>query len=305
MKTYLDDETRKKDEGPPSSYTPRSEMPDDEPGQGSEPEYSVPEKCSVIEQLRISIMSPKQLVGLSLMKVSRFVRYVLLLGLLVTIMTFIVPTAATIASFGGFNKLFTERMPEFSVKFGSMEAAEPFSLALGDCEIIIDTTENAVPSEKYIGKFLTIAIGKTRVQVAISQNGLTDVAIDQPISDYFEDGFNREKLVNAIPGFYIALFIVEIFNLFAVILKYMVASLLYMILAWSLVKQTGLSLTKGNCYRICFYAQTIGILLVNINKALGYLIPSILVSIVGIFMSLRYIAKSMEPYIFNKGQAPV
>ena len=305
MKTYLDDETRKKDEGPPSSYTPRSEMPDDEPGSGSEPDYAVPEKCSIIEQFRICIVSPKQLVGLSMMKVSRFVRYALFLGLLVTIMTYIVPTAATIASFGGFKKLFQERMPDFTVTNGTMAAEDKFSLSLGDYEIILDTSEDAVSTDKYLGKFLTITIGKKRVQVAISQNGITDVAINQAVSDYFEDGFNREKLVNAIPGFYIALFIVEVVNLIAVILKYLAASLIYMILAWSLVKQTGLSLTKGNCFRICFYAQTIGILLVQTNKALGYFIPSIIVSIVGIFLSLRYIAKSMEPYIFHKGQAPV
>jgi len=303
MKTYLDDETRKKDEGPPSSYTPRSEMPDDGPGQG--PEYDVPEKCSVIEQLRISIMSPKQLVGLSVLKVSRFVRYVFLLGLLVTIMTYIVPAAATIAGFGGFNKLFREKMPDFYVKNGEMYSAEPFSVAIGDYEIIIDTSEDAVPTDKYIGKFLTIAIGKRRVQVAVSQNGLTDVAIDQKVSDYFEDGFNREMLINAIPGFYIAIGLMGLFSLAGVILKYLAASVIYMLLAWSLVKTSGLDITRGNCFRLCFYAQTVGILLVNINKALGYLLPSLLVSAVGIFLSLRYIAKSMEKYIFSKGQAPV
>ena len=305
MKTYLDEETRKKDEGPPSSYTPRSEMPEDEPGSGQEPEFYVPEKCSVIEQLRISITRPKQLVGLSLLKVSRFIRYALLLGLLVTIMTYIVPTAATIAGFGGFNKLFQEKMPDFKVENGEFKAQDTFSLSLGDYEIIVDTSENVVSTDKYLGKLLTIAIGKKRVQIAMSQNGITEVVIDQAVSSYFSDGFNKEMLVSAIPGFYIALGFIALITLIGVLLKYMAASLIYMILAWSLVKHSGLDLNKGNCFRLCFYAQTIGILAVNLNKALGYMIPSLIVSAAGIFLSLRWIAKSMEPYIFNKGQAPI
>ena len=297
MKTYLDDEQRKKDEGPPSSYTPRSEMPEDEPSNAEPPEYIVPERCSVIEQFRISIVSSKQLVGLSMLKVSRFVRYVILLSLLVAIMLTVVPAAATIASFGGFNKLFNDRMPAFQVKNGEFLVEERFSLVIGSCEIVMDSAEDTVAQDKFLGKMITIAIGKKRMQVVLSQNGLSEVAMDQPISAYFEDGFDKSMLTEAIPGFYIAIGLMTLFTMVWTALKYSLASLIYMLLSWALVKQTSLDLNKGNVFRICFYAQTIGILLVNLNQAMGYLIPSFIVSIVGIFITFRWILRSVVKYL--------
>ena len=304
MKSWLDDETKKKDEGGPSSYTPLSELPDEDPNKRNAPDYYVPERCSVLEQLRISIMSPKQLIGLSQLKVSRFVKYVLIIGFLVIIMTYIVPTAATLAGFGGFHKLFEEKMPNFTVQNATLTAESRFSVNLGNYEILMDTEEDTVSQDKFLGKLVTVAIGKKRVQVVVSQSGLNEVAVDQPISYLFEDGFTRQNLVDAIPGFYIALGLVGLFSMAGVIVKYLIASLLYMILAWGLAKQSDLGLTKGNIFRLCFYAQTIGILLVNLNEALGFLIPSLIVSAVGIFISIRWVAKSLGPYLFQKGQTP-
>jgi len=296
MKTYLDDEQRKKDEGEPSSYTPRSELPD-EPEKKEPPAYAVPEKCNIFEQMRISIMNPKQLIGLSFLKVSRFVRYIIFLSFLVVLMTNIVPMAATIAGFGGFNKLFKEKMPDFSVQDGVLTAKEKFSLALGDYEIIMDSSEDAVSPEKFIGKFITVAIGKRRVQVVVSQNGFNEIALDYSVSSYFADGFTRQDLISAIPGFYIGLGIIALVSMLWILGKYLLASLIYMLLTNVLVRQSGLDLTRGNVFRLCFYAQTIGILLVNLNQALGAFIPGFLVSIVGIFITLRWILKAFVPYI--------
>ena len=36
----------------------------------------------------------------------------------------------------------------------------------------------------------------------------------------------------------------------------------------------------------------------------SFLIPSLIVSAVGIFISIRWIAKSLGPYLFQKGQTP-
>ena len=304
MKSWLDDETKKKDEGEPSSYKPLSEYPDEDPEKNNAPDYYVPERCSVLEQLRISIMSPKQLVGLSQLKVSRFVRYCLLLSCLVIVMTYIVPIAATLAGFGGFRKLFTEKMPEFSVKSGALTAEGSFSLNLGNYEIIMDTSDNVVSPDKFMGKPVTIAIGKYRVQVAVNQNGLSEIVVDQPVNSLFTEGFTRQDLVDAIPGFYIALGLIGLVSMGGIVIKYLIASLLYMFLGWALAKHSDLGLTKGNVFRLCYYAQTIGILLVNLNAALGYLIPSLIVSAVGIFLSLRWVAKSLGPYMTMKGQTP-
>ena len=47
---------------------------------------------------------------------------------------------------------------------------------------------------------------------------------------------------------------------------------------------------------ISYYAQTIGILLVSINKSVGYLLPGFLMSILGIFITFRLISYTLRFY---------
>ena len=71
---------------------------------------------SVLEMFVTSIIRIKQLAKLSVENSSRFVLYVIFMALLVSIMSFAVPTASRIYSFGGFSKLFTEGIPKIEVK---------------------------------------------------------------------------------------------------------------------------------------------------------------------------------------------
>ena len=297
MREYINDEEKRKHEGGPP------ENPSDPPGEPeggssgqSSLDFEVPEKVSVIEQLRISIMRPMQLIGLAGLSVGRFVRYCLFMGLLIEFMLYVIPVAATIIHFGGFRNLFLNKIPDFTVSNGVLKADEPFKINLGTYEIVVDTKESAVPKDSLGSTPLTFAIGSARLQAIVTENGLQQVLLDQRIADYFADGFNRETLVSAIPGFYIALILTGVLMVTATLLKYLVASLIYILLAWPIARNTGLDLKRGNVFRLCFYAQTIGMLLVNVNKATGGYIPGAIVSAVGIFITLRMIFKTFAPY---------
>ena len=299
MKSYLNDEEKKKYEGDPSGERPD---PDPEPSE-QDPEhqsvldYEMPEKTSVIEQLRVAITKPKKLIGLSELSVGRFVRYTLLLGMLVTVMTYVIPVAATLIHVGGLRDLFENRMPDFSVQGGRLTIAEPFRIGLGSCDIVIDSTSGMVAEDALGSAELTFAIGAQKVQALVRTSGMHQVLVEGKISDYFEDGFNRQTLVSAIPGFYITLILGGLFALIFTLVRYLLASLLYMIMAWAIARNTGLGLNKGNVFRLCFYAQTIGILLVNLNSATGGYLPGTIVSMVGIFITLTLIFKTFSPYM--------
>ena len=306
MREYLNDEERRKYEGePPSGGGGPSGEPDnrndsndsnDHSGESSL-DYEVPKKVSMIEQLRISILQPKQLIGLSDLTVGRFIRYCLFLGLLIELMLYVIPVAATIIHVGGFRNLFENQIPDFTVSSGQLEAERPFSIQLGTYDIVVDTSASTVPEDSLGSAPLTFALGRNRFQAIVTENGLQEVLVNQKIGDYLPDGFDRKQLISAIPGFYIALILTGLFMLILTLGKYLLASLLYMLLAWPIVKNTGLYLNKGNVFRLCFYAQTIGMLLVNVNKATGGYIPGMIVSAVGIFITIRLIFKTFAPYI--------
>gem|GEM_PF-2115016 len=296
MKSYLNDEERKKYEG---EY-PEPEK-DPEPGDGPESpksslDFEVPERCSLIEQLRISIVSPKQLIGLSQLKTGRFVLYVFFMGMILTLMLYVIPVAATLIHVGGLNDLFENRIPDFSVQQSVLKAEKPFTINLGTYEIVVDTESAEVDKEKLGNRELTFAIGSRKVQAVLTQNGLKQVLVEGRIDEFFPEGFDRKMLIRAIPGFYMALILGGLFMLVFHLAKYLLASLLYMLIANSIAKRTGLGLNTGNVFRLCFYAQTIGILLVNVNSATGGYLPGTIVSMVGIFITLHFIFKTFAPY---------
>ncbi|MBR0145136.1 MAG: DUF1189 family protein [Eubacterium sp.] len=301
MREYINDEERRKYEGEPPKPqpggSPEGENGSDDSSGQSSLEFEVPKKMSVIEQFRISITQPKQLIGLSELSVGRFVRYTLFLGLLIEFMLYVIPVAATIIHVGGFRNLFENNTPEFSMRDGKLTAEEPFTIGLGTYEIVVNTKEARVPKDSLGTVPLTFAIGSERIQVIVTENGLQQVLLDQNLSGYFPDGFNKEMLISAIPGFYIALVLTGLLMMAATLVKYLLAALLYMLIANPIARNSGLYLNKGNVFRLCFYAQTIGMLLVNVNKATGGYIPGMIVSMVGIFITLRYIFKTFAPYM--------
>ena len=298
MKSYYNEEERKKYEGEdPEPKNDRDPEEEPEHEHRSSLDFEVPERTNVFEQLRLSIVCPKKLIGLSQLMVGRFVRYVLFLGTLITVMLYVVPVATTLIHFGGLRNLFENQMPEFSLQNSILKADEPFTINLGTCDIVVDTSGATVASDSLGNRELTFAIGSRKVQAILTQNGLRTVLVEGRVSDFFPEGFNRETLVEAIPGFYIALFLGGLFVLAFTVVKYLLGSLLYMLIAWAIAKRTGLDLTKGNVFRLCFYAQTIGILLVNINSATGGYLPGTIVSMVGIFITMNFVFKTFKPYM--------
>ncbi len=299
MKSYLNDEERRKYEGEPPEPGKDPDPSDDEnhsPKHESSLDFEVPERTNVVEQMRISIMSPKQLIGLSQLSVGRFVRYTLFITLLITVMLYVIPVAATLFHVGGLRNLFENKMSDFKVTDGTLEASKPFTISLGTCDIVVDTTDNIVSKDALGTRPLTFAIGKKKVQVIYTSNGLQQVLLERKISDFFPEGFDRDMLISGIPGFYIALILGGLFVMAFTAVKYLLAALLYMLIGWSVAKKSGLDLNKGNVFRLCFYAQTIGMILVNVNSATGGYLPGSIVSMVGIFITLHYVFKTFRPY---------
>ena len=155
-----------------------------------------------------SILRPKELVNVTIQTKDRFKRYLFFLSLLVTVMVFVIPVACRIISFGGFNKLFTETMPEISMNDGKLEADKRFEMNLGYADILIDTNLSEYKFEDFTTEGYFIAIGSDTTKfVRVGDKKDADsysVIYAYSNAELFPNGFNNQFLVKCIPLIYIA-----------------------------------------------------------------------------------------------------
>ena len=88
-------------------------------------------------------------------------------------------------------------------------------------------------------------------------------------------------------------------------IRYMILAAVLMAVNKKLCNSTTLEIYSKELFRMCFYAETIGILLVNINEALQYVLGAVLPSAVGIFIAVIWIRKALKPYIKNQTNAKI
>ena len=112
------------------------------------------------------------------------------------------------------------------------------------------------------------------------------------LADYLPEGFNNDMLVAMIPSIYAVLFLSLLGTMLSFFVKYAVISLIFSILVNSMNRQFHLNLRFGQVFALCFYGQSFAMILSNFNQAIGFL-PSMLVSIIGIFVTVHMITVSV------------
>ena len=79
-----------------------------------------------------------------------------------------------------------------------------------------------------------------------------------------------------------------------VVVKYLFLALLYTVIMMIPYKLFIKNIYTDEAFKISYYAQTIGIFIVSVNKAAGFLLPELLVSVVGVFITLRFIKYTLS-----------
>ena len=258
-------------------------------------------KIGIMDIFMTSLIRTKELATTSVNSSSKFVQYVIFISLFVALIVFGVPSASAIASFGGFNNLFTNTMPAFEMKNGKLTADQKFEMKVSNATILIDTDLDAYRFGDFENEGIYIAIGSRYTKLI----QITDIEDDSAYTEFysydntwiFPDGFNNKMLYNMTPVFYFMLLIT--FGIYAVTVasKYLLLALIYTVVSRSLTAISKLPMTFSDAFRLCFYSQTISIILVNVNSAIGYYIPSIFMSIIGVIITIVIIHKAMGPHM--------
>lgn len=258
-------------------------------------------KASIMDIFMISLIKTKELAETSVKNSSRFIAYVIFISVLVATMTFAVPSASKISSFRGFRNLFMNKVPAFEMTDAGLVSDKKFEMKLSNVTILMDTELDQFRFGNFKREGAYIAIGSKYTKMIT----ITDIEDDSSYNEtysypnnlLFPTGFNNSDLVKMIPGFYISLIFIYVMLATFAALKYILAAVIYAVVTRSLTVISKLPMTFTDALHMCFYAETLGILIVNINSALGYLISPLLVSAAGIIITIFIIHKAMGPHM--------
>ena len=260
-----------------------------------------PQKAGIMDIFMVSLIRAKELALVSVKSSSRFIGYVIFMSFLVSLMIYAVPTASKIASFGGFKNLFMNKVPAFEYTDGTLTADKAFEMKLSNVNIIMDTRVNEFVFGDFEREGIYIAIGAKNIKMVT----ITDIKDDSSYQEVYSypnslvlmDGMNNMTLVKMRPFFYIMIFFIFMFSTALAAGKYLLAALFYAFIFKSLTSVSKLPMTFLDSFHMCFYAQTLGIILVNMNMALGNLVSPLIASAIGIVITVVIIHKAMGPHM--------
>jgi hypothetical protein len=252
---------------------------------GNQPSFS--------EQIVYAVFRPSKYAGLLELKNSRFAGFVVMIVLVLSIVTFIIPTGAVIAGFGGFEKLFSSVIPALSVEDGKLKIEKPFSMSFNQYNVLIDTDDEAPADEKLTKAGAYIAIGSQIVRFAVSTGSEVYNYSTVSFEGMLGDGFTNQSLVDMIPTIYVMMLITFIVMCIGFIIKYTVIALLLAFIASFVNKKLELGLGFGSLFKIGFYSESFAMILTNFNDALGSPIPYIITSFISIFVTLQFVSNAM------------
>lgn len=244
------------------------------------------------EQIIYAMVKPAKYRELLDLKKGRSVLFVLVITLMLGVIGFAIPIAAVISGFGGFEKLFGSTMRPMSVHQGTMTIEEPFFMHVGNLKFVINTEAERVSDERLSVEGAYVAIGSKEVRLAISGNGkVTDYAVYK-VSDFFAEGFSNASLIRMIPWIYAVLILSFLVSCLGYFIKYAFLSLVFSITVNAMNKHMELGLSFGQVFMLCYYGQTLGIIISNFNSALS-LLPQMIVSFVCVMISIRMITSAI------------
>ncbi len=254
----------------------------------------------LMEELKIALSMPSRLTELGEVTKKTFVKYVIFLSLLISVIIYLIPSIATVAGFGGFRSLFMEKMPAFKYENGVLTAERKFDMVLSGYHLYIDTSQTDVNPASLPSNGVYLAFGSKNASFIIVEknavNDFSNILYKMSNSEMFVNGMDNATFAEASTAFYFSSILFTLFYAVLMALKYVLLSMIYTGILWIAYKLSIKNIYEFEACHISFYAQTIGILLVSINKALGYFLPGMLASIAGIFITFRLISYTLRVY---------
>lgn len=256
-------------------------------------------KAGIVDIFVSSVIKIRQLPEVAMNSEKRFVLYVVFISLFVAFLTFLMPIATGLISLGGLKNVIRNSLPAFTVSGGQLESESPFKMKLDTTYILIDTSKESFGADDFENAGIYVTFGSKLARVSVVTDDGEDLSYTEMssirISDVFSEGFSNENLLSLIPTFYVTAFICFIVIAAFTAAKYLLAALFYMIISLPMTLLCKFNLSTKDSYRLSFYAQTIGIIIVALYTSLISGQTSIIATVAGIVITYFVIQKALRP----------
>ena len=252
----------------------------------------------LLDEIKIAVSIPSRLKEMMEVSKKSFIKYVAFISIFAAVIIYLIPFAATVAGFGGFRTLFNEKMPAFRYENGSLNAEKKFDMMISGYHLYIDTSQKTVDPKTLPSNGIYITFGSEKMTFNyVEKSAVKDfstVLYEVDNNALFTEGMNNETFANSSISFYITGVLMTIVMALIVVVKYLFLALLYTAIMMIPYKIFIKNIYNDEAFKISYYAQTIGIFIVSVNKAAGFLLPELLVSVVGIVITLRFIKYTLS-----------
>lgn len=253
------------------------------------------EKFTMIDQIAVAVSAPGSYNKLTNLSTGRTVVYFVLLLILLAFMKMGISTIVYISDVGGFENLFLNTLPEFSVEGGKLVMDDKIELNIGaDVLVYVDTdiSEISVEDLPETDK-VCVAFGQNNILMAINSNVLSQEYLNEPVKDMLPDGLNNQVMSDMVPVIYFCIVLVFIFTMAGQAVSLCFIALIIFIAARVVSAKLETNLSSGKVYLICMYSMSLPMILMRANEAAGYLLPSSIVYLVGVCIALAFVTRGI------------
>ncbi len=268
-------------------------------------EYS---KVNMIDQIAISVSSPKNYKHLTKLKVSKTVAFMILISFILVFMELGISFITFLVHVGGLDNLINNKMTPFVYENGELSAENEMALDIGDMIIYINTDYDEISLEDLDIDGVYIAFGGKNMVMGVVSGTYVYEYMTMELSEFAEmgmltEGFDNEELAATIPAFYTSMVLVYIFSMIGKIIETLIYALIFSIIARMLAKNLNTGLSYGNVLRVCIYGQTLCQLLTSANNCAGLISGSIMY-IIYFIVSYVFISRGITSHANNPGEKP-
>lgn len=238
------------------------------------------------DQIICALFKPNRYNEMLKLSRKKFVGYVIVLTLFMSFITVVIPLGATIAGFGGFEKLFNTNLKSIQYLDGELSLDKPFKMRAMGITVVIDTTEDSVSPKSMKADGTYLAIGSKKLSIVSSVSGDLVKLAEYKLKDSIPINFDRHTLVKAIPFIYFNIVLGFIIKAVFFFCEYALYALFLAFLLNIMKKDRSYNLPYKKLFVICFYACSLMMVLNSVDESLG-ISGGLLISLIGLFYTLR------------------
>lgn len=244
------------------------------------------------EQIVYGMVKPSKYKEILELKRSRWIGYVIVMMLALSVFSFAIPVASTIHGFGGFKNLFTNTLSDFEYSNQELNMEKPYKMTIGMVHVLVDTEYDTIPIDILDKDGIYYAIGKKSVKLVYMLGGSVQAENDVDLDLLLTEGFNNQTLCDMIPGIYLFLVLMFITTAVGQFISHGFFSLILALCVNSMNKHMEIGLSFGKVFALSFYGQSLYMVVSTVNNIIGIL-PSILVTMVGLFVTIHFVTTAL------------